>query len=50
MLIVKTDGVLVVRELTPEQVEHMQKHPLLYLDRQPEPGSELSQIRCGTSG
>lgn len=32
ILIVKIDGVPLVRELTPEQVEHLQKNPRLYTD------------------
>ncbi|MFD1937584.1 MULTISPECIES: hypothetical protein [Nonomuraea] len=32
ILILKVDGVPLVRELTPEQVEHLQKNPRLYGD------------------
>ncbi|MEV4186008.1 hypothetical protein AB0J28_31745 [Streptosporangium canum] len=32
ILIVKIDGVPLVRELTPEQVDHLQKNPRLYTD------------------
>ncbi|MEU7857833.1 hypothetical protein [Nonomuraea sp. NPDC049141] len=32
ILIVKVDGVPLVRELTPEQVEHLQRNPRLYTD------------------
>ncbi|MGJ6967823.1 hypothetical protein ACSDR0_38525 [Streptosporangium sp. G11] len=32
ILIVKIDGVPLVRELTPEQVEHLQRNPRLYTD------------------
>ncbi|WP_203974679.1 hypothetical protein [Planotetraspora silvatica] len=32
ILLVKIDGVPIVRELTPEQVEHLQKNPRLYGD------------------
>ncbi|MEU7900346.1 hypothetical protein AB0B45_46875 [Nonomuraea sp. NPDC049152] len=35
ILVLKVDGVPLVRELTPEQVEHMQKNPQLYTDPQP---------------
>jgi hypothetical protein len=43
---VKIDGVPLVRELTPEQVDHLQKNPSLYAD----PHAALTVLQMAAPG